>query len=44
MEHLQNLDAVLYEIELAGGTVSGTKLQLVQKGVELVTYWCTSDG
>jgi len=44
MEHLQNLNAVLYEIKLAGGTVSGMKLQLVQKGVELVRYWCTSDG
>jgi len=44
MEHLQNFDAVLAEIELAGDTVSGTKLQLAKKGVELVGYWCTKEG
>ena len=44
MEHLQNLDAVLFEIELAEGTVSGTKLQLAKESVELVGYWCTRDG
>ena len=44
MGHLQNLDAVLAEIELAGGTVSGSKLHLVKEGVEILGYWCTKEG
>jgi hypothetical protein len=44
MKHLQNLDAVLAEVKLAGGTVSGTMRQLVKEGVELVGHCCTGEG
>jgi hypothetical protein len=44
LEHLQNLDRVLLDLERAGATIAGSKLQLCMMGIEVVGYVCDRDG
>ena len=44
LEHLQNLDQVLLDLERAGATIAGGKLQLCMLGIEVVGYVCDRDG
>ena len=44
LEHLINLDAVLLDIERAGATIAGDKLQLCMKGIHIVGYVCDQYG
>ena len=44
LEAIQNLDAVLADIERAGGTFAGYKSVFVAEGIKVVTYVCDSNG
>ena len=44
LEALQNVDRVLYNIELAGGTISGPKSQFLVSHIKLVGFICGADG
>jgi hypothetical protein len=44
LEHIQNIDRTLCEIERAGATVSGAKTQWCQPGVKIVGFVCDKDG
>jgi hypothetical protein len=44
LEHLQNLDQALFNVELAGGRVSGEKSQWCVSGVSVVGFVCDYDG
>ena len=43
-EHLRNIDKTLFNVELAGATVSGDKLLLCQKAIKIVGFVCDFDG
>ena len=44
MEHTQNLDQVLADLERAGVTISGVKSQFCRAGIKIVRYICDADG
>lgn len=44
MEHLQNLDAVLCDVERSGATISGEKSQFCMEGIQIVGYVCDREG
>jgi len=44
LEAIQNLDAVLADIERAGGTISGYKSVFIADGIKVVAYVCDSNG
>jgi RNase H-like domain found in reverse transcriptase/Integrase zinc binding domain len=44
MEHIQNLDAVLADLERAGVTLSGEKCKFCMAGLKIVGYVCDADG
>ena len=44
LEAIQNLDAVLADIERAGGTIAGYKSVFVAEGIKVVAYVCDSNG
>ena len=44
IEHIQNVDRMLCEIERAGATLSGLKTQWCQPGVRIVGFVCDKDG
>ena len=44
MEHIQNLDVVLANIERAGATVSGKKSQFCMRGLKVVGFVCDING
>ena len=44
LEHLQNLDKVLADIERAGATISGEKSKFCVKGMKVIGYVCDTDG
>jgi hypothetical protein len=44
LEHIQQLDEILCDIERAGATVSGEKLQLFMTSVKIVGYVCDKYG
>lgn len=44
LEHIQNLDKVLVNCELAGSTISGEKSQFCMSGMKIVGFVCDSDG
>ena len=44
VEHIQNLDAVLADLERAGITIAGTKSQFCYSGIKIVGYICDSKG
>jgi hypothetical protein len=44
LEHIQNIDRTLCEIERAGATVSGAKTQWCQPGVRIVGFVCDKEG
>lgn len=44
LEHIQNLDEVLCDIERAGATISGEKSQWCMSGLKVVGYICDKDG
>ena len=44
LEAIQNLDAVLADIERAGATISGHKSVLIAEGIKVVAYVCDSNG
>lgn len=44
LEHIQQLDEILCDIERAGATVSGEKLQLFMTSVKVVGYVCDKYG
>ena len=44
MEHLQNLDQVLADLERAGATISAIKSKFGVSGMKVVGYVCDSDG
>ena len=44
LEHIQNLDVVLADLERAGATVSGEKSMFCMPGLKIVGYVCDCDG
>ena len=44
LEAIQNLDAVLEDIETAGGTIAGYKSLFLAEGIKVVAYVCDSNG
>ena len=44
LEHIQNIDKTLCEIERAGATVSGAKTQWCKPGVKIVGFVCDLEG
>ena len=44
VEHIQNLDQVLADLERAGVTISGAKSQFCQAGIKIVGYICDAAG
>ena len=44
MEHIENLDAVLFNFELAGVAVNAVKTQWCRKQIEVVGYICGAEG
>ena len=44
LEHIQNIDQTLLKLERAGFTISGKKMQLCMRAVEILGYVCDSDG
>ena len=44
VEHIQNLDAVLADLERAGITIAGAKSQFCCAGIKIVGFICDSDG
>jgi hypothetical protein len=44
LEHIINLDRVLVNVELAGGTIAGKKSQWCQASTVIVGYLCGTDG
>lgn len=44
LEHVQNLDRVLVNCELAGTTISGEKSQFCMSGMKIVGFVCDSEG
>lgn len=43
-EHIQNLDAVLADLERAGITIAGAKSQFCCAGIKIVGYICNFEG
>ncbi len=43
LEHIQNLDNVLADLEPAGVTIAGVKSQFCQAGLKIVGYICDAD-
>lgn len=43
-EHIRNTDQVLLNVELAGGTISAAKSEWCKKKVDIVGYFCGTDG
>lgn len=43
-EHFQNVDQVLYSLELAGLTISAVKSQIAVPGIVIVGYYCDIEG
>lgn len=43
VEHIQNLDAVLADLDLAGITIAGAKSQFCCSGIKIVGYTCDSE-
>ena len=44
IEHIQNLDKVLADLEQAGITIAEAKSELCQAGIKIVRYICNADG
>ena len=44
LKHLENLDAVLFNMELAGASINAAKSQWCQSQIEIVGYLCGPDG
>ena len=44
VEHIQNLDKVLADLERAGVTIAGAKSQFCRAGIKIVRYICDADG
>ena len=44
LEHIIWLERVLYELELAGATISGLKSQFLMPGIKVVGYVCDASG
>ena len=44
LEHIQNLDAVLADLERAGVTISGAKSQFCRAGIKIVGFICDANG
>ena len=44
LEHIQNIDRTLLQLERAGFTISGEKMQLCMPAIDLVGFICDSDG
>ena len=44
LESIQNLDRVMYNVELAGGCMSGAKSQFVVEQLKIVGFICGPDG
>ena len=44
LEHIQNLDNVLADVERSGGTIHGGKSQFCMDGVKLLGYLCDFNG
>jgi len=44
LEHIQNLDAVLADLERAGATISAEKSMFCMAGLKIVGYVCDADG
>lgn len=44
VEHIQNLDAVLADVERAGITIARAKSQFCYSGIKIVGFICDSDG
>ncbi|KIW21975.1 uncharacterized protein PV07_12622 [Cladophialophora immunda] len=44
LEHIQDLDEVRLDLERAGATIAGPKLQLCVVGIEVVGYICDKEG
>ncbi len=44
VEHIQNLDKVLADLERAGVTIAGAKSQFCRTGINIVRYICDADG
>lgn len=44
LEHIQNLDAVLADLERAGATISAVKSMFCMAGLKIVGYVCDADG
>ena len=44
MEHIQNLDQILADLEKAGVTISRVKSQFCQADIKIVGYICDVDG
>lgn len=44
MEHIQNLDKILADIERSGTTVAGAKLKLCMAGLKIVGFVCDVNG
>jgi hypothetical protein len=44
LEHIQNLDKVLADIERSGATISGEKSQFCMEGIKIVGFVCNARG
>jgi hypothetical protein len=44
LEHIQNLDAVLADLERAGATISAVKSKFCMAGLKIVGYVCDAEG
>ncbi len=44
VEHIQNLDKVLADLERAGVTIARAKSQFCRAGIKIVRYICDVDG
>ena len=44
VEHIQNLDTVLAELERAGVTIARAKSQFCRVGIKIVGYICDANG
>ena len=44
VEHIQNLDKVLADLERAGVTIAGAKSQFCRAGIKIVGYICDANG
>ena len=44
LEHIQNLDKVLADVERSGATISGEKSQFCMTGIKIVGFICDADG